>query len=152
MPISLLRRVHPRHQWCSLPCESPCPCDEVKNICSYTRYPAKATVAIPKPGNNPLNLFALEKGPVYRHASLSIHQSKHPQSREFDVSPSSSFSNILPRPWVVVWLSRCRCELLRVEAGKIRPRSHDFPIALAEEDVQAPSEPMRCGVKSETCV
>ncbi len=38
--------------------------------CSYRQYPAKATVAVPRPGSVPLNLFQREKGPVNLQASL----------------------------------------------------------------------------------
>ena len=38
--------------------------------CSYVQYAAKATVAMPKPGNADLNLLNLVNGPVYLHLSL----------------------------------------------------------------------------------
>jgi hypothetical protein len=47
--------------------------------CSYARYPAKATVAIPRPGNDPRNRLARVNGPEYRQASLDSSQFHRPE-------------------------------------------------------------------------
>jgi hypothetical protein len=47
-----------------------CPPSSLKNSCSATRYPANATVAMPRPGKEPLKRLKRVKGPVYRHCSL----------------------------------------------------------------------------------
>jgi hypothetical protein len=61
---SLLLFAQAVSSWCP-------PASPIMPNCSAARYAPNATVAMPRPGKEPLKRLKREKGPVYRHCSLS---------------------------------------------------------------------------------
>lgn len=88
-----------------------CPPSSLKKSCSATRYPANATVAMPRPGKEPLKRLKRVKGPVYRHCSLLVGSVYGQWCMSVDCS-------ILSCPWVTLCAVGGGCsKLLGVKAG-----------------------------------
>jgi len=76
-----------------------------------------ATVAMPRPGKEPLKRLKRVKGPVYRHCSLGTNQ--------YDVRRFVGMKSVLSCPWVAFCPVGGGCgELPGVEAGDGGARCH----------------------------